>query len=414
MHTEHGAREPSGTARSAIGFLRACAFACCLTLVSCGGGGSGSTSGPPLPPVAIATAGVMQGQAPLTVTFSASGSTDPQGYALSYAWTFSDGGNATGVTVSHTFQDHGSYTATVAVSDGHNTTTSSPLSITVTAAPPQVQATSMNVDVLGAAPSSSQGTVIATDRESLPLTYTLATMPALGTASVNASTGAITYTIPGFASAASDRFTVSVSNGLTSATDTVSVALNSDPLLPNQWDIQNTGQNAFSSTPPTAGNDMDVASAWASGFTGKGIKVGVVDSGLQVAHEDLAANVDLTHSLNFVTGTDDPSPDPSIAGFDHGTEVAGIIGAVAFNGKGGRGIAYNATLRGYNLLAPGLTFSVANMATALGSAPVSVDNDLFNASFSISSDSNALPSFSGAFQAITQTAKKPATFSLGS
>lgn len=404
MHTEHGAREPSGTARSAIGFLRACAFACCLTLVSCGGGGSGSTSGPPLPPVAIATAGVMQGQAPLTVTFSASGSTDPQGYALSYAWTFSDGGNATGVTVSHTFQDHGSYTATVAVSDGHNTTTSSPLSITVTAAPPQVQATSMNVDVLGAAPSSSQGTVIATDRESLPLTYTLATMPALGTASVNASTGAITYTIPGFASAASDRFTVSVSNGLTSATDTVSVALNSDPLLPNQWDIQNTGQNAFSSTPPTAGNDMDVASAWASGFTGKGIKVGVVDSGLQVAHEDLAANVDLTHSLNFVTGTDDPSPDPSIAGFDHGTEVAGIIGAVAFNGKGGRGIAYNATLRGYNLLAPGLTFSVANMATALGSAPVSVDNDLFNASFSISSDSNALPSFSGAFQAITQTA----------
>jgi hypothetical protein len=73
---------------------------------------------------------------------------------------------------------------------------------------------------------------------------------------------------------------------------------------------------------------------------------------------------------------------------------------MAFNGKGGRGVAYNATLRGYNLLAPGAS-SVANMAAALGSDPVSADNDLFNASF----DANpiALPTFSGVSQAITIT-----------
>jgi subtilisin family serine protease len=169
--------------------------------------------------------------------------------------------------------------------------------------------------------------------------------------------------------------------------------LKQDPLLPNQWHIQNTGQDAFASTLPVQGNDMNVAEAWTAGFSGKGIRVGVVDTGLEAAHEDLQANVDLNSSHNFLTGTHDPSP--SGTGFDHGTSVSGIIGAVAFNDKGGRGIAYNATLRGYNLIAPG-AFSVANMAQALGGSTVSVDNDLFNASFG--PVANAIPQFSGAFQ----------------
>jgi subtilisin family serine protease len=180
------------------------------------------------------------------------------------------------------------------------------------------------------------------------------------------------------------------------------MALNGDPLLPNQWHIQNTGQNAFSTTPPVAGNDMNVTGAWTAGYSGKGIKVGVVDSGLEAAHEDLAANVDLTHSWNFITGTNDPTRQVTDVGEDHGTQVAGIIGAVAFNGKGGRGVAYNATLRGYNLIAAG-AFSVANMAKAMGSDPISADNDLFNASFE-SSQGFSLPTFSGAYQAITGTA----------
>jgi hypothetical protein len=118
--------------------------------------------------------------------------------------------------------------------------------------------------------------------------------------------------------------------------------------------------------------------------------------------EDLQANVDLSHSVNFLTGTNDPTP--TTAGFDHGTQVYGIIGAAAFNGKSGRGIAFKSTLRGYNLLASG-AYSVANMATAMGSAAVSADNDVFNASFSESGAGgpNSLPPFSGAYQAITDT-----------
>jgi subtilisin family serine protease len=270
-------------------------------------------------------------------------------------------------------------------------------------APPVVKQTVMPVDVLGVSSTSTQATVSATDPQNRPLTYTIQTPPTVGSATVNANTGVITYSVPGFVTATSDSFTILVSNGQAPATGQVAVTLNSDPLLQNQWHIQNTGQDAFASTLPVAGNDMNVTGAWTAGYSGRGIKVGVVDSGLEAAHEDLAANVDLSHSYNFLTSTSDPSP--SGTGFDHGTSVAGIIGAVAFNGKGGRGVAYNSTLRGYNLLAPNLAFSVANMAKAMGSDPVSSDNDLFNTSWAINlTGEPALPTFSGAFQAITATA----------
>jgi len=331
---------------------------------------------------------------------------DPQGLALSYTWAFSDGApNSTGATVSHTFNNHGSYTVTMTVSDG-SMSASRTLPIQVSPAPPTVQALSIPVSVLGVAQTSVPAQIAATDRENLALTYALSVAPSIGTATVNANTGAITYTVPGFVSASSTSFTVTVSNLGASTVSTVNVLLNSDPLLLNQWHVQNTGQDAFASTFPKTGNDMNVAGAWTSGYSGKGIKVGVVDSGLEAAHGDLAANVDLTHSYNFLTGANDPTPATSYVGFDHGTQVAGIIGAVAFNGKGGRGVAYNAVLRGYNLLAPGLPFSVANMAKAMGSDPVSADNDLFNASFSAfgSAGANALPQFDNSFQAITSTA----------
>ena len=261
----------------------------------------------------------------------------------------------------------------------------------------------MNVNVMGVSPTTASDAIPASDRENLPLTYALTSAATYGTATVNASTGAITYTVPGYPTVASDAFTVTVSNGFVSSTGTVNVALNSDPLLPAQWHIQNMGQSSFATTLPMAGNDMNVTGAWTAGFSGKGIKVGVVDTGLQAAHEDLAANVDLSHSYNFLTGMSDPTP--TVSGEDHGTQVAGIIGAVAFNGKGGRGVAYNATLRGYNLLASG-AFSVANMAKAMGSDPVSSDNDVFNASFSAfdSSGPAALPTYSGAFDALTDNA----------
>lgn len=60
-----------------------------------------------------------------SLTFDASASTDPdlgrtdlgRTEALTYTWHFSDGGQATGRVVSHTFADNGSFTATLTVAD---------------------------------------------------------------------------------------------------------------------------------------------------------------------------------------------------------------------------------------------------------------------------------------------------------
>jgi subtilisin family serine protease len=316
---------------------------------------------------------------------------------LTYTWTFSDGATATGVSAAHTFEKHGNFTATVTVNDGHNSTTSTPLAIGVSAAPPTVPPLSMTVNVLGVSTTTASASLSAVDREGLPLSYSIATPPSVGTASVDSSTGAVTYVLPGYTTATADQFEITVSNGLNSTFATVTTALNGDPLLPNQWHIQNIGQDAFASLLPVAGNDMNVTGAWAAGYSGKGIKVAIVDTGFEAAHEDLSANVDLSQSFNFLNGSGDPTP--VAAGFDHGTAVAGIVAAVAFNGKGGRGVAYNAKLRGYNFIAPGVAQTATQLSISLGGSTISDDNDLFN--LSIGSSANALQPYSQAVAAIS-------------
>jgi PKD repeat protein/glucose/arabinose dehydrogenase len=68
-------------------------------------------------PVAEAGATPSSGIAPLQVQFSSAGSHDPEGGALTYAWTFGDGGTSTEPNPTHTYTQNGEYSAQLTVTD---------------------------------------------------------------------------------------------------------------------------------------------------------------------------------------------------------------------------------------------------------------------------------------------------------
>lgn len=162
-----------------------------------------------------------------------------------------------------------------------------------------------------------------------------------------------------------------------------------DPLFEHQWSLQNTGQPAFAEYGGTAGNDLRMNDVLTNNEpTGAGVKVAVVDTGLEICHPDLVANVAVQESYNFRADSraeaqwfnarlHDPYM-PDSRG-DHGTSVAGVIGAVADNGIGLRGVAPNVKLFGFNYLS-----EQCCIEDALGGSahdPNSAQIDVFNMSF---------------------------------
>jgi glucose/arabinose dehydrogenase len=68
-------------------------------------------------PIAVASANRTSGPAPLAVTFSSAGSSDPEGGALTYSWAFGDGTTSTAANPTKTYNANGTYTATLTVRD---------------------------------------------------------------------------------------------------------------------------------------------------------------------------------------------------------------------------------------------------------------------------------------------------------
>ena len=90
---------------------------------------------------------------------------------------------------------------------------------------------------------------------------------------------------------------------------------------------------------------------------GAGIKIAVVDDGVEINHSDLNPNINPLGNLNLFPGIanqsnciDNPTSDPQ-AMQSHGTQVAGIISARDGNSLGIRGIAPRSQLSGINFLA---------------------------------------------------------------
>lgn len=101
----------------------------------CNMGETGPPPPPPPPPsgnpVASFVFSPTSGSAPLTVTFDASASYDPDGSIVSYAWNFGDGGTGSGRVTSHTYTTMGTFTITLTVTDNEGKRGSTSRSLTI-------------------------------------------------------------------------------------------------------------------------------------------------------------------------------------------------------------------------------------------------------------------------------------------
>jgi len=99
----------------------------------------------------------------------------------------------------------------------------------------------------------------------------------------------------------------------------------------------NTGDDDFFFDLQWGHDAVDAPEAWAGGQRGAGVRVAILDSGIDADHLDLAPNLNTALSTSFVPGEDfDELPPPPE--FSHGSHVAGTVGA-ADNAFGAIGVA---------------------------------------------------------------------------
>ncbi|MEM8501543.1 MAG: S8 family serine peptidase [Cyanobacteria bacterium P01_D01_bin.1] len=158
-----------------------------------------------------------------------------------------------------------------------------------------------------------------------------------------------TYQLSMTAREVAEGFDQTYGFGLVDAASAIATALGQNNPLPNVRDL---GGNNW-------GVDMvNAPEAWERGYTGKGVVVAVVDTGVDYNHSELRQNiwkntdeianngidddrngyVDDVRGWSFVTDSNDP-----MDGNRHGTHVAGTI-ASAKNNAGVTGVAYNAQI----------------------------------------------------------------------
>ena len=141
-----------------------------------------------------------------------------------------------------------------------------------------------------------------------------------------------------------------------------------DPKFDSQWHYH----NAAAKDGYVAGADINLLKAWNLETGDESVIVAIIDSGVDYEHEDLKDAMwvneaelngepgvdddnngyeDDIHGYNFAVAADGSSMQGVIKPQDHGTHVAGTVGAVNNNGKHGAGIAGgNGSQKGVRLM----------------------------------------------------------------
>jgi subtilisin family serine protease len=131
-----------------------------------------------------------------------------------------------------------------------------------------------------------------------------------------------------------------------------------DEYYPKLWGINNIGQDNG-----TQDADIDGKEAWDIQEGSKNVVVAVVDTGIDYNHPDLAENMwDGTaynipnHGWDFAgdsNGNNDDDPNPGDdSDLEHGTHVAGTIGAIANNNIGVAGVSQHVSLMAVKVFRP--------------------------------------------------------------
>jgi thermitase len=180
----------------------------------------------------------------------------------------------------------------------------------------------------------------------------------------SAATAALLNTLPGVAYAEPDRILSAF-------------AQPNDARFGELYGIHNTGQSGG-----TLDADLDGPEGWdlaglAAFPTTGGPKVGIVDTGIQANHPDLAGKtVNCAGVTNFLLSTNVSESSGCADDNDHGTHVAGTIAGIANNGIGVAGVAFNSPLAICKALGgplgQGSTSGVANCITYLSGKGVKV------------------------------------------
>lgn len=142
-----------------------------------------------------------------------------------------------------------------------------------------------------------------------------------------------------------------------------------DPSFGLQWGLHNIGQLVGPPGEQSSGTvdaDIDAPEAWNAQTGSTGVRVAVIDSGIDYLHPDLSANIWInTAEKNGLPGVDDDANGyvDDINGYDfvnsdsdpmddngHGTHVSGTIAAKGNNGMGVTGTSWKASLMSLKFL----------------------------------------------------------------